>query len=180
MDEYKYWAWSHHLEGSDFVGMSSLARRRAPSVSVNSRRGPNHVLVTRRRSHAAQRAKVKKLLDSGRWESVHVHGLGAALAPAVLLAAELVQESAGRIVASCSTSTEALVDHHDPAESTGGDDDLASGSTLRHNSAIHISLSMPYPAVAASPAAPAGGMPASARPSGKESAQPRRKRPKSK
>ena len=152
---------------------------RVPSLSLNSRRGPNHVLVTRRGSHAAQRAKVRKLLASGRWDSVHVHGLGAALAPAALLAAELVQESAGRLVASCSTSTEALVDHHDPAEMLGGDDDLANGSTVRHNSAIHISLKMLHPTAAAT----AGVAPASAssRPSGRESQRGlKKKRPKNK
>lgn len=111
---------------------------KTPSPSVQRYRGPNHVLISRRSSHTALRARLRKLLDSGKWNEVHVHGLGAALAPAIALAAELVQESDGRLEVSAGTSTEALIDQLDEAEL----DEDGDGSTaaVRHNSAIHIRL----------------------------------------
>lgn len=114
--------------------------RRTPPPSLAAHRGPNHVLITRRSSRAAFRARTRKLLNSGKWPAVFLHGLGAALAPAVQLAAELVQEEDGRLVASCTTSTVALIDHrgHEDDLLLLGDED---SSTLRHNSAVHIRLS---------------------------------------
>ena len=108
------------------------SRRRTPPPNATAYRGPNHVLVSRRTSTSALRARVRKLLASRRWPDVHLHGLGASLAPAVALAAELVEESAGRLVASTTTSTEVLVDQ--PAGDDGGD------GAIRHNSAVHICL----------------------------------------
>ena len=117
------------------------------SPNLQSYRGPNHVLVTRRATRAALRARTRKLLASRRWPAVHLHGLGAAIAPTIVLAGELVAASEGQLVASCSTSTEVLVDH-------ATETDLNSSTTLRHNSAVHISLA---PAPDASAAArPAG------------------------
>ena len=115
--------------------------RRTPTPSLAAYRGPNHVLITRRSSRAAFRARTRKLLNSGKWPAVFLHGLGAALVPAVQLAAELVQEEDGRLVASCTTSTVALIDHrgHEDDLLLLGDED--SSSTLRHNSAVHIRLS---------------------------------------
>lgn len=100
------------------------------SLNVAAYRGPNHVLVSRRSSLPALRARTRKLLASRKHSEVHIHGLGAALAAAIALAAEAVREADGRLVASASTSTEALVDYPD---------DLADGS-LRHSSAVHIAL----------------------------------------
>ena len=99
------------------------------SPNVGAYRGPNHLLVSRKSSLTALRSRARKLLASKRHAEVVVHGLGAALAPAIALAAELVQESGGKLVASASTSTEVLVDRPD--------DDLSDAS-LRHNSAVHI------------------------------------------
>ena len=65
-----------------------------------------------------------------KWNEVHIHGLGAALALAISLAAGLVQESEGRLIASASTSTEFLVDY----------DDATGASSVRYNSAIHVCL----------------------------------------
>ena len=101
-----------------------------PSINVAAYRGPNHILVSRRSSFAVLRTRTRKLLDSGRWDEVHIHGLGAALAVAISLAASLVEESGGRLVASASTSTEPLVDYNE---------DNATGS-IRYNSAVHICL----------------------------------------
>ena len=112
-----------------------------PPPNLSSYRGPNHVLVTRRSTRAALRARTRKLLASKRFPAVHLHGLGAAIAPTVVLAAELVEASAGRLTASCSTSTEPLVDQPD---------DDASDGRLRHNSAIHVKLvELPAPSAAA-------------------------------
>lgn len=103
----------------------------ATTPNVAAYRGPNHVLVSRRSSTAALRTRARKLLASRRHSEVHIHGLGAALGTAILLAAELVRESGGKLVASASTSTEVLVDQ--PA-------DGLSDASLRHNSAVHIRL----------------------------------------
>ncbi len=111
--------------------MVGKAPRKAAPPNAQAYRGPNHVLVSRRSSATALRSRVRKLLKSGRWEEVTLHGLGASLAPTIALAAELVEESGGALVASTKTSTEVLVDH--PAED-GGE------GALRHNSAVHIAL----------------------------------------
>ena len=79
-------------------------------IATQQYRGPNHVLISRRSSRTVLFARVRKLLASGRWDNVHIHGLGAALAPAVALAAALVAENDGRLEASCSTSTEVVID----------------------------------------------------------------------
>lgn len=119
--------------------MNTTSSGHTPPPGAAARSGPNHIMVTRRAPRASLRARVRKLIASGRWEDVHLHGLGAALAPAILLAAELVEESNGRLVASCSTSTEALVDEV-PMDSMVYDNSHATAS-VRHNSAVHIRLS---------------------------------------
>ena len=104
----------------------------AAAAAADSRhRGPNHILVSRRCSTASLKARAQKLLRSGRYAEIHVHGLGAALGPAIVLAAGLVQENDGRLLASTSTSTKMLVDH-----ATDGDEP----SRVRYNSAVHIRL----------------------------------------
>jgi len=105
---------------------------KTPPLAIQACRGPNHILVSRRSSMASLKARANKVLRSGRWTELHVHGLGAALGPAIVLAATLVQESGGKLTASTTTSTELLVDHaHDSDER----------SRIRHNSAVHIQLS---------------------------------------
>ena len=103
---------------------------RPPPLNVQSYRGPNHVLVSRRSSYPALRARTRKLLQSSKWNEVHVHGLGAALAVAISVAASIVDESGGRIVASTSTSTEPLVTY----------DKVTGAGTVRYNSAVHVCL----------------------------------------
>lgn len=105
---------------------------KAPSLNIQAYRGKNHILVSRRSTRAAVRTRTRKLLVKHR--TVHIHGLGAALVPAIQLAAELVKESEGKLISSCSTSTEVLVDHPD-------DEHFGDPTKLRHNSAIHIQLS---------------------------------------
>lgn len=97
----------------DATAPSQHIHRKVPLLA--SLQGPNHILVSRRGSVIAMRKRARKLLTSGRWAELHVHGLGAALATAVTLAAELVAEFEGRLVASASTSTEAIVDRFEPA-----------------------------------------------------------------
>ena len=108
-----------------------------PSPAVQRYRGPNHILVSRRSSKAAVRARLRKLIESGKWSEVHLHGLGAALAPTVALAADVVRQSNGQVQAHARTSTEALIDP--PSEQIEHDDDDGRG-TMRHNSAIHVTL----------------------------------------
>ena len=124
--------------------------RATPPPTISSYRGPNHILVTRRSTRAALRSRTNKLLASKRFPPVHLHGLGAAISPTITLAAELVESFSGRLTASCSTSTEPLVDQPD-------DDDVASDGRLRHNSAVHIKLTLEPPpsATAAKTKAPA-------------------------
>ena len=116
--------------------MAEEARQLKRTLPPNpqSYRGPNHVLISRRASRKATCARVRKLIDSGRWPEVHLHGLGAALALTISLAAELVEESGGKLVASTTTSTEVLVDQPD---GDGGED---GNGALRLNSAVHVAL----------------------------------------
>ena len=113
-------------------------------IATQQYRGPNHVLISRRSSRTVLFARVRKLLASGRWDNVHIHGLGAALAPAVALAAALVAENDGRLEASCSTSTEVVIDpaadEQDAMELDGQSDNERPDATVRHSSAIHIAL----------------------------------------
>ena len=103
--------------------------RTTPPNSTHALQGSNHVLVSRRNTAAALRKRVRKLLNSGRWDEVHVHGLGAAVAMTTSLAAGLVQQGNGNWIASASISTELLVDRG-----------VSKTGRLRNNSAIHISL----------------------------------------
>ena len=106
-----------------------------PPHGTERYRGANHVLVSRRTSLAVLRSRIKKLLSSRKWHEVHIHGLGAALAPAIAVAAGIVCDApAGGIVASASTSTELLIEHADM------DVGEADRSSIRHNSAVHICL----------------------------------------
>ena len=95
-------------------------------------RGPNHVLVSRRTASA--RRRIDKIF--ARFDEVHVHGMGAAIASTISLAATIVEESCGSIVASASTSTVLLIDRY-PPETLDADESCQ----LRHNSALHITLS---------------------------------------
>jgi len=104
---------------------------KTPPLAIQACRGPNHILVSRRSSMASLKARANKVLRSGRWTELHVHGLGAALGPAIVLAATLVQESGGKLMASTTTSTELLVDHANDSDER---------SRIRHNSAVHIQL----------------------------------------
>ena len=98
-------------------------------------RGPNHIMYSRRSSANAVRGRIRKLFAAGKWAEVHLHGLGAAIAPAVALAASLVEESSGELVASTTTSTVMLIDRDMPADLEADE-----SCRVRHNSAVHISL----------------------------------------
>ena len=109
-------------------------RIKTPSPAIQSYRGKNHVLISRRSKRMSVRARLRKLLESGQFREVHVHGLGAALALAVAISAEMELESEGMLVAHARTSTEAVIDQFV--------EELEDGRTgaVRHNSAIHITL----------------------------------------
>ena len=115
------------------LSMTRSAAVRVPQPLLHRYRGAGHVLVSRRSGAKALRARVEKLLRSGR--DVHLHGLGAALAPTIALAAALVRESVGALVASTRTSTEMLVDR--TAAEAGADEQAG----VRYNSAVHVRLS---------------------------------------
>ena len=106
-----------------------MAGARTVPPNVEAYRGPNHVLVSRRNSLSSLRTRVRKLLDSGRWDQVHVHGLGAAIGLTITLTAGMVEESGGALAASASTSTEMLIDR-----------DAQGDGSVRYNSALHVSL----------------------------------------
>ena len=110
------------------------ARIKTPSPAIQSYRGKNHVLISRRSKRVSVRARLRKLLESGQFREVHVHGLGAALALAVAISAEMELESDGMLVAHARTSTEAVIDQFVEEHEDG------STGAVRHNSAIHITL----------------------------------------
>ena len=74
---------------------------------------------------------------------MHVHGMGAAIAPTIALAASLVEESGGELIASTTTSTVTLIDRNMPADLEADDE----ACQLRHNSAVHICLKRHLPDV---------------------------------
>ena len=100
-------------------------------------RGANHVLVSRSNGRAkiSTRKRIDKLLNSGKWTEVHLHGLGAAIAPTIVIASDIVMAANGRIKAHTRTSTEVIVDPVEP-----NDDGFT--AKLRHNSAVHVLLSI--------------------------------------
>jgi hypothetical protein len=110
-----------------------MSHRTVPP-NIDAYRGPNHILVSRRNSLSSLRSRVTKLLDSGRWDQVHVHGLGAAVGLTISLTAGLVEDSGGALLASASTSTEMLVDR-----------DVQGDGVIRYNSALHVCLRKAVP-----------------------------------
>mmetsp|Transcript_36947 Transcript_36947/g.61252 ORF Transcript_36947/g.61252 Transcript_36947/m.61252 type:complete len:121 (-) Transcript_36947:195-557(-) len=111
--------------------------RKVPPITLQHYRGPNHILVSRRSSARSLRSRVRKLFGSGRWHDVYLHGLGAALPLAVMVAAELVHEGGGLLVASTTTSTEMLIDRSEHAD-LSDEQELHDGVRIRYNSAVHI------------------------------------------
>ena len=100
-----------------------------PPPSVERYRGKSALLVTRRRSDEANRARATHILAKQTERSLHA--LGAAIPHAIALAARLVDESDGALVAHTTTGTEVLFDRAD-------DDDAT--LTTRLNSAVHVRL----------------------------------------
>ena len=75
-----------------------------PPTSVERYRGKSALLVTRKRSDEANRARARRIL--AKQPELSLHALGAAIPRAIALAARLVDESGGALVAHATTGTE--------------------------------------------------------------------------
>lgn len=77
-----------------------------------------------------------------------IHGLGAAIERAILIAQNLVRDGAGSLYMSPTTSSVSLIDDYEPLnnvpsillDSTHYFQDLEPFSQVRYNSAIHITV----------------------------------------
>lgn len=94
----------------------------------------NDVYITRRTNFKAQLARCEKLLDSG-FDSVYIHGLGAAVNRAINLALQLKRRGLGSLDMAVNTSTVGVTDDLEPLL-----DDMESQTRVRNCSAIHIKI----------------------------------------
>eukprot|EP00117_Sycon_ciliatum_P041894 scpid81835/ scgid30566/ Ribonuclease P protein subunit p20; Ribonucleases P/MRP protein subunit POP7 homolog len=114
---------------ADETGPSLVREKRVP---VKPSLRPCDLYVTRSSSFVSQLQRCRYLLAKG-MSQVHVHAIGPAMVRAINLALTLVEESAGTLATSCTTSTVRLVDDMVPV-----DDESMPRSEVRANSAINI------------------------------------------
>jgi len=107
-----------------------VRKRLPPRLPVRK----NDVYITRRTNFKAQLSRCEKLLDSG-FDTINIHGLGAAVNRAINLALQLKRRGLGSLDLAINTSTVEVTDDLEPLL-----DDLESQSRVRNCSAIHIKL----------------------------------------
>lgn len=121
------------VQASEHVDNPNPWRGTSISPNVQAYRGPEHILITRAAKHMSILQRARKKFASGKFSKVTLHAMGAACPLAIVLANRLVQESEGRLIASCSTSTEVVVDQGDFLQGTK--------TKIRRKAALHIELS---------------------------------------
>ncbi|XP_078390016.1 ribonuclease P protein subunit p20 isoform X2 [Cetorhinus maximus] len=95
----------------------------------------NDIYVNMKTDFRAQLARCQKMLDSGCFSEICIHGLGLAINRAINIALQLQGGSFGALQIAANTSTVELVDDLEP--------ELDEGEPLtrtRNNSAIHIKV----------------------------------------
>jgi len=97
----------------------------------------NDVYVTRRTNFKSQLARCEKLLDTG-FDSIFVHGLGAAVNRAINLSLQLKRRGLGSLDVAVNTSTVEVTDDLEPLL-----DELESQTRVRNCSAVHIKIFRP-------------------------------------
>ncbi|RKP27752.1 hypothetical protein SYNPS1DRAFT_20805 [Syncephalis pseudoplumigaleata] len=128
---------------------ASLGRivKRAPQRPATK---ANDIYVTRKSSFRGQLARAKKLLASkeSRFDTVIIHGLGAAIGRAIELATAVESSMHHQVTLDTTTSTVSLVDDLYPS-----DQESMPSAQERFNSAIHITIRR-KPALASSTVQP--------------------------
>ncbi|XP_043924700.1 ribonuclease P protein subunit p20 [Protopterus annectens] len=95
----------------------------------------NDIYVNMKTNFKAQLARCQKLLDSGGFNEICIHGLGLAINRAINIALQLQANSFGALQIAANTSTVELVDDLEPELDMG--DPV---TRTRNNSAIHIKV----------------------------------------
>ncbi|XP_069502116.1 ribonuclease P protein subunit p20 [Ambystoma mexicanum] len=98
-------------------------------------RRKNDIYVNMKTDFKAQLVRCQKLLDSGNFSEICIHGLGLAINRAINIALQLEANSFGTLSVAASTSTVELVDDLEPET-----DDGEPMARTRNNSAIHIKV----------------------------------------
>lgn len=98
-------------------------------------RRKNDVYVSMKTDFKAQLSRCQKLLNSGNFNDICIHGLGLAINRAINIALQLEANSFGALQVAASTSTVELVDDLEPEADEG--EPMA---RTRNNSAIHIKV----------------------------------------
>jgi len=97
----------------------------------------NDVYVTRRTNFKAQIARCQKLLDGG-FDTIYIHGLGAAVNRAINLSLQLKRRGLGSLDSAINTSTVEVTDDLEPLL-----DEMEAQTRVRNCSAVHIKIFRP-------------------------------------
>eukprot|EP00742_Colponemidia_sp_Colp-10_P011583 GILJ01012895.1.p1 GENE.GILJ01012895.1~~GILJ01012895.1.p1 ORF type:complete len:137 (+),score=14.93 GILJ01012895.1:43-411(+) len=97
----------------------------------------NEIYITRQKNLIVYFNRAQELFDSGESEVV-IHGLGAAIEPAIRLANLIKQRSLGKYTLSVNTNTVPLIDDYEPLQP-----DVEEKAQVRYNSAVHIRIRKP-------------------------------------
>ena len=111
-----------------------LLRKRLPRKLPKRK---NDIYISRKTNPKVQLERCKKLLESGANE-MYIHGLGAAVNRAMVLALKLQAQSAGSLQLAPCTSTVETVDDLEPEN-----EDMEPETQTRNSSAIHIHVYRP-------------------------------------
>ncbi|KAG2467691.1 ribonuclease P protein subunit p20 [Polypterus senegalus] len=105
-------------------------RKRLPRKLPKRR---NDIYINMKTNFRTQLTRCQKLLDSGQFTDICIHGLGLAVHRAINIALQLQANSFGELQISANTSTVELVDDLEPEV-----DHAERITQIRSNSAIHI------------------------------------------
>ncbi|XP_072114455.1 ribonuclease P protein subunit p20 [Hemitrygon akajei] len=103
-------------------------------------RRKNDVYINMKTDFKAQLARCQKMLESGGFSEICIHGLGLAINRAINIALQLQAASFGALQIAANTSTVELVDDLEPELDEG-----EAVTRTRNNSAIHIRVFLVLP-----------------------------------
>ncbi|XP_069771462.1 ribonuclease P protein subunit p20 [Narcine bancroftii] len=126
------------LEGAaDMDPVEYTLRKRLPRKLP---RRKNDVYVNMKTDFRAQLGRCQKMLESGGFREICIHGLGLAINRAINIALQLQAAGFGALQLAANTSTVELVDDLEPELEEG-----ESATRTRNNSAIHIRVFLVLP-----------------------------------
>jgi len=117
-----------------------IRKRLPPRYPVSK----NDLYITRRTNFKAQLSKCQKLLESGGFDEIYVHGLGSAVNRAINLGLQVKRRGLGSLDLAVNTSTVEVTDELEPLLM---EDDAAAAAAsetpltrIRNCSAVHIKI----------------------------------------